>query len=72
MRAGPRASRRGSPSPWPGTTPGAKELVGGLISEIGFDPADAGTLADGRRQRPGTPVYNQALTADEARAALAS
>jgi 8-hydroxy-5-deazaflavin:NADPH oxidoreductase len=58
--------------PVAGDDAGAKEIVGGLISEIGFDPVDAGTLADGRRQQPGTPVYNQPFTADEARAALAS
>lgn len=58
--------------PVAGDEPAAKEVVGGLISEIGFDPVDAGALADGRRQQPGTPVYNQPLTADEARAALAA
>jgi predicted dinucleotide-binding enzyme len=40
------------------------------IDEVGFDAVDAGALADGRRQEPGTPVYNQPLTAPRARAAL--
>jgi len=44
---------------------------GGLIS-YGFDPIDSGSLADGgRRQQPGTPVYNQPLDASEVQAALA-
>jgi predicted dinucleotide-binding enzyme len=49
----------------------AKQLVMALVDEIGFEPVDAGTLADGKRQEPGTPVYNQALDADGVRAALA-
>jgi len=51
----------------------AKAVVMGLIDEIGFDAVDSGSLAEGgRRQQPGTPVYNQPLDAREAQAALAS
>jgi 8-hydroxy-5-deazaflavin:NADPH oxidoreductase len=51
----------------------AKEIVAGLIDEIGFDPIDTGTLADGgRRQQPGSPVYNVPLTASEAKKMLAT
>jgi 8-hydroxy-5-deazaflavin:NADPH oxidoreductase len=57
--------------PIAGDDSAAKDAVGALISEIGFDPVDSGLLADGRRQQPGMPVYNQPLTADEARATLA-
>jgi len=50
----------------------AKTVVMQLIDEIGFDAVDSGGLsAGGRRQQPGTPVYNQALDAKEAQAALA-
>jgi predicted dinucleotide-binding enzyme len=49
----------------------AKQLVMALIDEIGFAPVDAGTLADGRRQEPGTPVFNQPLDAAGVREALA-
>jgi hypothetical protein len=50
----------------------AKATVMQLIDEIGFDAIDAGSLVEGgRRQQPGTPVYNQPFDADEARAALA-
>ena len=50
----------------------AKAVVMALIDQIGFDAIDAGSLAAGRRQQPGTPVYNQPLDAKEAQAALAS
>ncbi len=48
----------------------AKALVSQLIDDIGFDAVDAGTLRDGRRQQPGTPVYNVLLDADGVRDAL--
>jgi 8-hydroxy-5-deazaflavin:NADPH oxidoreductase len=51
---------------------GAKAIVMQLIDEIGFDAVDSGNLHDGgRRQQPGTPVYNQPFDASEAREALA-
>jgi 8-hydroxy-5-deazaflavin:NADPH oxidoreductase len=51
----------------------AKELVAGLIDELGFAPVDTGSLAEGgRRQQPGAPVYNNPLRGDEAEAALSS
>ena len=51
---------------------GAKATVMALIDEIGFDPVDSGSLADGgRRQQPGMPVYNPPFAASEAREALA-
>jgi predicted dinucleotide-binding enzyme len=50
----------------------AKAIVMQLIDEIGFDAVDSGNLHDGgRRQQPGTPVYNQPFDASEAREALA-
>lgn len=48
----------------------AKELVMALVDEVGFDPVDAGTLADSKRQEPGSPVYNQPFDAAQVRAAL--
>lgn len=42
----------------------AKQTVARLIEEIGFAPVDTGSLREGgRRQQPGTPVYNRDLTA---------
>ena len=56
-----------------GDDPAAKRLVTGLIEEIGFGPVDTGTLAQGgRRQQPGTPVYNREMTVHEAREVLAA
>ena len=47
----------------------AKGVVSRLIEEIGFSPVDTGGLREGgRRQQPGTPLYNQVLTGAEARA----
>ena len=48
----------------------AKAVVLRLVREIGFAPVDVGTLADGRKQEPGTPIYNKPMTEDEAREAL--
>jgi predicted dinucleotide-binding enzyme len=49
----------------------AKEIVARLIEEIGFAPVDTGTLGEGgRRQQPGSPIYNKSITAREARAML--
>jgi predicted dinucleotide-binding enzyme len=50
----------------------AKAIVMKLIDEVGFDAVDSGNLHDGgRRQQPGTPVYNQPFDASAAREALA-
>jgi 8-hydroxy-5-deazaflavin:NADPH oxidoreductase len=50
----------------------AKAEVAHLIEQIGFAPVDTGSLREGgRRQQPGTPIYNVPLTAAAARAALA-
>jgi predicted dinucleotide-binding enzyme len=49
----------------------AKQTVARLIDEIGFDPVDAGTLAEGgRRHQPGTPAYTNCLPTSELRARL--
>ena len=49
----------------------AKAVVAKLIDEIGFDAVDTGSLASGgRKQQPGTPIYNVAITADDAEKTL--
>lgn len=49
----------------------AKRTVRDLIDEIGFDPIDTGSLAEGGRlQQPGSPLYGAELTSSEAREAL--
>lgn len=50
----------------------AKELVMKLIDELGFDPIDAGSLAESWRQQPGTPVYTADNDAEGVRKALAA
>jgi hypothetical protein len=46
----------------------AKAVVSRLIEGIGFAPVDTGSLHDGGRlQQPGSGIYNQPMTAREAR-----
>jgi len=49
----------------------AKARVSRLIGDIGFAPLDTGSLRDGgRKQQPGSAIYNRPMTISEARAAL--
>ncbi len=57
--------------PVAGDDEAAKATVMRLVDEIGFDPVDAGSLADSWRQQPGTPVYAADFDADGVRRALA-
>ena len=57
--------------PVAGDDEAAKVTVMRLVDEIGFDPVDAGSLADSWRQQPGTPVYAADYDADGVRRALA-
>ena len=50
----------------------AKNVVIGLMNELGFDGVDAGSLDDSWRQQPGTPVYGADLDAAGVRRALAA
>jgi len=43
--------------PVSGDDPRAKQIVLGLVDALGFDPIDAGTIAESWRQQPGTPCY---------------
>ncbi len=53
--------------------PAAKRVVMDLIDAIGFDAIDNGGLIDGgRKQQPGSPIYNQPLDAKEMKSQLAS
>ncbi|WP_193611162.1 NADPH-dependent F420 reductase [Nocardioides lijunqiniae] len=49
----------------------AKQLVAGLVDEIGFDVVDAGPLAEGRRFDRDKPAYGAELAADAMREAVA-
>jgi predicted dinucleotide-binding enzyme len=49
----------------------AKRSVTRLIEEIGFAPVDTGSLRDGgRKQQPGSTIYNKPMTCQEAKSAL--
>ncbi|WP_020108058.1 NADPH-dependent F420 reductase [Nocardia sp. 348MFTsu5.1] len=48
----------------------AKKIAAALVDEVGFDPVDAGTLAESWKMHPGTPAYCTNLRADELTAAL--
>lgn len=46
----------------------AKATVAALVEAIGFAPVDTGGLREGgRRQEPGSPLYDRAMTGREAR-----
>jgi 8-hydroxy-5-deazaflavin:NADPH oxidoreductase len=56
-----------------GDDPEAKGAVSRLIEEIGFAPMDTGSLAEGgRRQQPGSEIYNQPMTAADAQKVLSA
>ena len=57
--------------PVAGDDANAKNLVIGLIDELGFDGVDAGGLADSWRQQQGTAVYGTDLNAEQTKRALA-
>ncbi len=49
----------------------AKAVVSRLIEQIGFAAMDTGSLREGgRRQQPGSPIYNSPMNLQQARAAL--
>ncbi|WP_432486633.1 NADPH-dependent F420 reductase [Kineococcus sp. SYSU DK018] len=56
--------------PVAGDDAAAKAVVADLVFTMGFDPVDAGPLADSWRQQPGTPVYGAVLDADGVARAL--
>jgi hypothetical protein len=57
--------------PIAGDDPANKQIVSDLVDSIGFDPVDAGTLAESWRQQPETPVYGTDLDAAGVKKALA-
>lgn len=50
----------------------AREIVMELVSQTGFDPVDAGSLAESWRQQPSTPAYCCDYDAQAMRKALAA
>jgi predicted dinucleotide-binding enzyme len=56
--------------PVAGDDEAAKNVVMGLVEDLGFDAIDAGSLDESWRQQPGTPVYVADLDADGVRRGL--
>ncbi|MBD8623000.1 NADPH-dependent F420 reductase [Pseudomonas sp. CFBP 13727] len=48
----------------------SKQMVMGIVNEIGFDPVDGGLLSESWRQQPGTPGYCCDYDAEAMRKAL--
>jgi 8-hydroxy-5-deazaflavin:NADPH oxidoreductase len=67
----PRGAEGRIALPIAGDDPAGKQIVSDLVDALGFDPVDAGTLAESWRQQPGTPVYGSDLAAAAAVRALA-
>jgi predicted dinucleotide-binding enzyme len=61
----PAGSRDRVALPISGDDPKAKEIVAQIIDRFGFDPVDAGTIAESWRQQPGSPVYCTNPTKEE-------
>jgi 8-hydroxy-5-deazaflavin:NADPH oxidoreductase len=57
--------------PIAGDDAAGKQVVSDLVDSIGFDPVDAGTLAESWRQQPNTPVYGNDFDAEGVTKALA-
>jgi 8-hydroxy-5-deazaflavin:NADPH oxidoreductase len=54
-----------------GDDPEAKQVVGDLIVQIGLAPVDTGSLSEGgRKQQPGSSIYNKPMAPGEAETAL--
>jgi predicted dinucleotide-binding enzyme len=67
----PRGAKGRLAIPIASDDPAAKRVVIDLIDEIGFDPVDNGGLIEGgRKQQPGSPIYNNPITAKEMREEL--
>lgn len=70
-----KGTAKGTPGrialPVAGDPPEARAKVLRLVDELGFEPIDAGSLADSWRQQPGTPCYTHDLDAARVKQALA-
>ena len=53
----PEGAPDGLAIPVAGDDPRAKQIVMGLVNDMGFDPVDGGSLAESWRQQPSTPAY---------------
>jgi hypothetical protein len=70
-RGVPRGTAGRIALPIAGDDPAEKQIVSDLVDQIGFDPVDAGTLAESWRQQPHAPVYGKDFDAEGVKKALA-
>jgi predicted dinucleotide-binding enzyme len=70
-RGVPRGAEGRIALPIAGDDDAEKQIVSDLVDQIGFDPVDAGTLAESWRQQPDTPVYGKDFDAEGVKKALA-
>ena len=70
-----RGKPKGAPGrvalPVAGDDPRTKDVVIGLLDQLGFDAVDGGSLDQSWRQQPGTPVYGSDLDVAGVKRALA-
>jgi predicted dinucleotide-binding enzyme len=57
--------------PIAGDDAAGKKIVSDLVDQLGFDPVDAGSLAESWRQQPDTPVYGKDFDSERTVQALA-
>lgn len=66
----PEGARGRLAIPVAGDDPRGKQIVMGLINEMGFDPVDGGALEESWRQQPSTPAYCCDYDAERTKAGL--
>jgi predicted dinucleotide-binding enzyme len=71
-KGSPRGTAGRIALPVSGDPPEARAKVMKLVDELGFEPVDAGSLADSWRYQPGTPAYTADLDEVKLRTALAA
>jgi hypothetical protein len=69
-RGKPKGAKDRIALPVSGDDKRAKDVVIGLLDQLGFDGVDAGTLDESWRQEPGTPVYGTDFDAAGVKRAL--
>jgi predicted dinucleotide-binding enzyme len=60
----PKGERNRIALPLAGDDAKAKELVSGLVDDLGFDPFDIGHITDSWKQQPGSPIYCRDIPLD--------
>jgi predicted dinucleotide-binding enzyme len=71
-RGRPKGAKDRIALPVAGDDKRAKDIVIGLMDQLGFDGVDAGTLDESWRQEPGTPVYGTDFDAEGVQRALSA